>query len=380
MQLPLTTERHRSQKSCYSNSPQTVPIEPHNRHHAPRTGTSSMLHLPLQMLRVPLTRQVSSTRDICVLCATRQLATANAPSTHRRLLSSSSRILDAEAQLYKRDNAPAPAPARPLTQAERMRRALAASAPSPVAPPTTQRQPAQERRPSNRSGLFDGMGRDQRSAPGARRPGNEGRFEARPQRDRFRVNMDSRPAFDSPSFGSGHLRRRNEPQAEPVQAQQSQQTRQPARAVPSRGRLDQSELDKLLGNISGPSRPFQPLARNSNAQRKCFNCGSTGHMSSACPNKPTYRERPTAEQTAPSRPTTYQPPQSNQRTTMYRPAQAARESLADAANEWVSKRASKVQVEPQSYQAEGDWDSKRRDVEKERRRRRFEMDDEPTEV
>lgn len=224
------------------------------------------------------------------------------------------------------------------------------------------------------------MGRDQRSAPGLRRPGNEGRFEARPQRDRFRVNMDSRPAFDSPNFGSGHLRRRNEPQAEPVQTQQSQQTRQPARAVPSRGRLDQSELDKLLGNISGPSRPFQPLARNSNAQRKCFNCGSTGHMSSACPNKPTYRERPTAEQTAPSRPATYQPPQSNQRTTMYRPAQAARESLADAANEWVSKRASKVQVEPQSYQAEGDWDSKRRDVDKERRRRRFEMDDEPTEV
>ena len=65
---------------------------------------------------------------------------------------------------------------------------------------------------------------------------------------------------------------------------------------------------------------------------------------------------------------------------MYQPAQATPESLADAANEWVAKRGSKLEVEPGSYQQEDDWDAKRRDVEKERRRRRFEIDDEPTEV
>ncbi|KAJ4986866.1 translation initiation factor IF-2 [Stagonosporopsis vannaccii] len=325
--------------------------------------------------------RVSSTRDICVFCATRQLATATAPSAQRRFLNSSSRALDAEAQLYRSDNAPAPTPARPLTQAERMRRALAATAAPAAAPPNTQRQPTQERRPPNRNGLFDGIvGRDQRSASGARRLGNEGRFDSRSQRDRFRVNMDSRPSFDTPTFGSGHLRRRNEPPTEPARAQQGQQSRPPARTVPSRGKLDQSELDKLLGNTTGPSRPFQPLARNPNAQRKCFNCGSTGHMSSACPNKPTFRERPSAQQSAPGRSSTYQPPQRSQQTTMYQPAQATQESLADAANEWVSKRAPKIQVEPQSYQTEDDWDNKRRDVEKERRRRRFEMDDEPTET
>lgn len=263
--------------------------------------------------------------------------------------------------------------------------ALAASAAASAAPQPAQRHSPQDRRPPNRNGLFDGMGRDQRSTPGIRRVGNEGRFDARSQRDRFRVNMDSKPQFDSPTFGSGHLRRRNEPQAEPIQAQQVQQTRPPPRAAPSRGKLDQAELDKLLGNTSRPSRPFQPLARNSNAQKKCFNCGSTTHLSSACPDKPTFRERPAADRSAFSAPTTpgkttmYQPPQRSQ-PSRYQASQAEQESLADAANDWVSKRASKLQVEPQGYQAEQDRDSKRRDVDKDRRRRRFEVNDEPMEV
>jgi translation initiation factor IF-2 len=50
--------------------------------------------------------------------------------------------------------------------------------------------------------------------------------------------------------------------------------------------------------------------------------------------------------------------------------------LADAANEWVTKRGSKLEVEAQSYRAEEEWDNKRRDIEKERRRGRFELDDE----
>ncbi|KAJ8105329.1 hypothetical protein OPT61_g10244 [Boeremia exigua] len=328
--------------------------------------------------------RVSSTRDICVFCATRQLATANAPSTQRRYLNSSSRALDAEAQLHKKDDAPAPP--RPLTQAERMRRALAAAAP-PVAsqPPQaayispaqrmraalgsqeprsqylTPRQPAQERRAANRAALF------------------EARHDSKPpQRDRFRVNMDSKPQFDTPNFGSGRLRRNNEPFTEPAQARQGQQERTPARAARGRGMLDQSELDKLLGNTSRPSRPFQPLARNSNAQRKCFECGSTDHLSSACPNKPTFRARPNTKTSGPSRMTTYQPNRSSPR--MYQPTPTQSESLADAANEWVSKRGSKLQPEPQSQQVEDEWDNKRRDVDKERRRRRFDLGDEPTEV
>ena len=52
--------------------------------------------------------------------------------------------------------------------------------------------------------------------------------------------------------------------------------------------------------------------------------------------------------------------------------------MADAANEWVTKRGSKIEVEPQSYRAEEEWDNKRRDIEKERRRGRFEMEDEGT--
>ena len=265
-----------------------------------------------------------------------------------------------------------------MSPAQKMRATLGAQEPRSQSP--AQRQPAQDRRAPNRNGLLDGMGRDQRSAPTFQRVDNAARFDSSsPQRDRFRVNMDSKPRFDTPAFGSGHLRRRNEPQTGPAQTFQDQNTRLPVRATPSRGKLDQSELDKLLGNnTSRPSRPYQPLARNSNAQRKCFNCGSPDHMSAACPNKPTFRERANVQRSTPGGTTTYQPPQNN-RPTMYQPAKDTPESLADAANDWMSKRGSKLEVEPQSYQVEEEWDSKRRDVEKGRRRRRFEID-EPTEV
>lgn len=75
----------------------------------------------------------------------------------------------------------------------------------------------------------------------------------------------------------------------------------------------------------------------------------------------------------------YRPPQTDRRTT-YQPAQDTPETLADAANAWVSKRASRLEVEPQSYQAEEERDSKGRTIDRERRRNRFELDDEPTEV
>ncbi|KZM26728.1 translation initiation factor IF-2 [Ascochyta rabiei] len=355
--------------------------------------------------------RVSSTRDICIFCATRQIATANAPlpasSAQRRYLNTSSRVHQAEAQLYKSDDAPP----RPLTQAEQMRQALAAAQPAPSQSPpgghTTpaqrmreslgtqepawtqspmQRQPPQDRRTPNRGGLFDGFGRDQnrdRSAPTARRLGSDSRFDSRPpQRDRFRVNMDSKPQFDTPAFGPGHLRRRNEPQATPAQSSREELRRPPPRAVSSRGKLDQTELDELLGNEfsqSRPPRPYQPLARNPNAQRKCFNCGSPDHLSAACPNKPTFRERPDAQRYTTGGKVMYQPPQFN-RETSYQPQQAALDSLADAANEWVSKRGSKLEVEPRSYTVEEPRDNKARTIDRERRRSRFELDEEPMEV
>lgn len=253
-----------------------------------------------------------------------------------------------------------------MSPAQRMRAALGSQNSMPPRP--AQRQPAQDRRPPTRDGL----------AMSGRRDGfglSDGT-----SRNRFQVKMDSRPQFDTPAFGGGHLRRKNVPQAEQAQASQFQQTRPPIRAGPGRGKLDQSELDKLLGNVSSrPSRPFQPLARNSNAQRKCFNCGSTEHTSAACPNKPVFRERTDTQRPTSGGTTMYQPAQRGQ-STGYQSGQAEPESLADAANDWVSKRGSKLEVAPQSYQVEEQSDSRRRDTDKERRRRRFEIEDEPREV
>lgn len=272
-----------------------------------------------------------------------------------------------------------------VTPAQRMRASLGAQEPF-RAQSQTQRQSPLDRRASSRSGLFEGPGRDQsrdKSAAVARRVGNDGRFASRSlQRDRFKVSMDSKPQFDTPAFGSGHLRKRNEYQAGSTQLSQDEQKRPARHAAPIRGKLDQDELDKLLGNDtsqSRPSRPYQPLARNPNAQRKCFNCGSPDHLSAACPSKPTFRERPNSQRATTSGKTMYQPPQSDRRT-IFQPQQTTPESLADAANEWVSKRGSKLEVEPQSYQTEEEWDSKGRNIEKERRRNRFELDEEPTEV
>ncbi|KAF1362462.1 initiation factor 2 [Lizonia empirigonia] len=236
-----------------------------------------------------------------------------------------------------------------------------------------QRQPLQDRRAPSRGAPFEGLGRDQnrdRSVPMARKIGSESRFDSRPpQRDRFRVNMDSKPQFDTPAFGSGHLRRRNEPHVGSAPSLQDA-SRTPSRVVPSREKLDQDELDKLLGNTSSrsrPSRSYQPLGRNANAQRKCFNCGSPDHMSAACPNKPTFRERSNAPQSTTGG------------KTMYQPQQTAPESLVDAANEWVSKNGNKLEVEPQMYQVKEEWDNKGRIIEKEKRRSRFELE-EPQEV
>ncbi|KAG9192421.1 hypothetical protein G6011_11155 [Alternaria panax] len=334
--------------------------------------------------------RVSVTRDICIFCATRQLAVSNtlatsSNTTQRRELNSSSRApQSAEGVIYKDRNERD----EPLSQAQRMRQALAASA--PYAPPpqqqggymspaermraslTTQapsqphsqvsRQNQPERRAMNRGGVFDGPVRNQsrdRFGPGVRRNGmnDQGNDYRPPAQNRYTVNMDSRPQVNTPAFGSGHLRRRNEPP--PEHAPFGVDHRRPP---PQRKMLDQDEISKLLGSTPTKRKPYQPLARDMNAQRTCFHCGSKEHVSNTCPMKPTLRER--------------QPQQaSEQKTTTYTPPQRYSESISDAAEAWVQKSKGKLEIEP-STQVQMDEDNRRHnEVESERRRSRFAFDE-----
>ncbi|KAH7401427.1 hypothetical protein BKA66DRAFT_405173 [Pyrenochaeta sp. MPI-SDFR-AT-0127] len=257
----------------------------------------------------------------------------------------------------------------------------------------------------NRGGLFDGSGRNQsrdRFAPMGRRDGNTDRYadsRSSPQ-NRYKVNMDSRPPVHTPAFGSGHLRRRNEPQPDRVQVELADRRPHPvSRPPPRRSMLDQDEIAKLLGNASSTSnrtpKPFQTFTRDSNAQRKCWHCGSIDHMSAVCPTKPTLRGQRTEQRSEQSI-----EQQAEQRKVMYRPAQplhnqaqspryepsqrfGARplrneESVADAAANWVQKKAGSLEFEQPSQVRDAE-DSRRRNVDQDRRRNRFEFD-EPMEV
>ncbi|KAF2851169.1 translation initiation factor-like protein IF-2 [Plenodomus tracheiphilus IPT5] len=328
--------------------------------------------------------RASSTRDICIFCATRQLATVplstSSSSTQQRHFNSSSRSPDsAEGVLYK----DATSPLQPMSQAARMRQALAASAAKapPAQPPggymspaqrmraslasqapqqnslQSSRQPPPDRGSMNRGGVVGGPGRNQsrdRFAPIAKRGGISGV-------DRYRVNMDARPQVDTPAFSSGHLRQRNEPQPFTANEQRGPAVTRP----PPRGRtmLDQDEIAKLLGNTGTRTpKPFRPLARESNAQRKCFHCGSVDHLSHACPVKPTLRKQlpfSQPESRAPS---------------MYRPPQRQEASIADAAEAWASKT-KYMEVEPASQsQAQVEGDDRRRMLD-DRRRKKFDFDE-----
>jgi translation initiation factor IF-2 len=249
-----------------------------------------------------------------------------------------------------------------MTPAQRMRAALAAQAPQQ---PPPQRQPAPpERRPPNRGGLFDGPvrshNRDKLSPP-TRRIGASDRtttYVPPVSQNRYRVNMDSKPDFDTPAFASDHLRRRNDAPPERAQFGVGQERRPPTtRKSPRRSMLDQDELSKLLGHSADerPARPYQPLGRDSRAQRKCFHCGATDHLSHSCPSKPMLRDQ------LPSR------------------GQQRGESIADAAQQWRSTAGASLEVEgAPSVQEEAD--RRARDVGQGRRRSsRFEVD-EPDEV
>lgn len=180
-----------------------------------------------------------------------------------------------------------------MSQAQRMRASSGQQAPHQYQSQAQRQQPF-DRRPSNRGGMYDDPGRNQsrdRSAPIARRVTSaDGYSTFRPSpsatpvpQGRYRVNMDSTPQVDSPAFGAGQLRRRNEsqsrsqPQSERASFEPREQRPQQVWRPPPK-RMDHDEISKLLGNTasSGATRTYQPLSRdvNANTQRKCWHCGS----------------------------------------------------------------------------------------------------------
>lgn len=255
-----------------------------------------------------------------------------------------------------------------MSPAERMRASLSTQRPQQSHAQVPRQNPL-ERRPMNRGTASDGHGRNQskdRFAPAARRMGGSDRNEYRNvQQSRYTVNMDSKPQVNTPAFGPGHLRRRNEQHhGSTALASENHRMPQTSRAQPQRRMLDQDEISKLLGDASTARspKPYQPLARNANAQRNCWHCGSKEHMSNACPVKPTLREKPQHQRT-------------EQGTTTYRPPQGYKESISDAAEAWAQNSKGRLEIEPPSLpQMEKDT-RRRHETESERRRSRFEFDE-----
>ncbi|KAL5429264.1 hypothetical protein PMIN07_010631 [Paraphaeosphaeria minitans] len=370
--------------------------------------------------------RVSSTRDMCIFCATRQLAAADALAVSpglsqlRHLNSSSRAPQHAEGTIFKDEAAPPPAPKRMLSQAERMQQLLRARAPVPPPPPPPtpppnrmrmnpavprdngraplrssmplprlqyqqrqpmppqsqyqQRQPMppqsqQQRqpmsppsgqpmgqRPPHRSSMPNGPARnhqDPRQGPGySYKPRLQGQGY---QNTRYNVNMELRaaPTVELPAFGTGQLRKRNEPQnltpGRPLAGAPISQ------AAPRPPKLSQAELEELLGNSrAGGSRPRMPLAQRGNpVARACMHCGNTDHDSSLCPDQPVPR-RP-----APTRASfsDHSKPQAD---------------LTDAAADFARKHSSKFESE----QVALNYNEERRRGGKKSRRSRDEEEDE----
>ncbi|KAK7193054.1 hypothetical protein DPSP01_007602 [Paraphaeosphaeria sporulosa] len=360
--------------------------------------------------------RVSSTRDICIFCATRQLAAADALAaspgvSQRRHLNSSSRAPQhAEGTVFKDEAVPAPpAPKRMLSQAERMQQLLRARAPAPPPPPPTpppnrmrmnstmprdngrssfqssmpsprsqyqqrqplpppsqyqQRQPLSpqpgqpmDQRPPYRSSMLKGPARNHqapRQGPGYRsNPKSEGQGY---QNTRYNVNMDSRaaPAVDLPAFGTGQLRKKNDSQnLASARAPASAPISQPASRPP---KLSQSELEELLGGNSraGGSRPRTPLVQRGNTVTKaCMHCGNTDHDSSLCPDQPVLRRPAPARAQLPN----------------YSTQQA---DLTDAAADFARKHSSKFESEQVALNSN---EERRRGGRKSRRSRDEEEDE-----
>jgi translation initiation factor IF-2 len=161
--------------------------------------------------------------------------------------------------------------------------------------------------------------------------------------------MESRPQVDMPSFGADQLRRRNDTQ--PGRAQLGVEEERPVRPRPQRKMLDQDELAKLLGHPTDgrSTKPFQPL--QANTLRKCWHCGSSQHLSTHCPSKPTLRDR------TPPRPQ----PQ----------PQLAPTETADALPSWKRQDIEVEAPSPVRQEPETDWRGRSQGMD--RRRDKFDM-------
>jgi translation initiation factor IF-2 len=122
---------------------------------------------------------------------------------------------------------------------------------------------------------------------------------------------------------------------------------------PVRKMLDEDELAKLLGRPrdQAGSKPFQPLARDSQFQRKCFHCGSESHPTHVCPEKPTLRERP--QQRRDQQP----------------------ETIADAAQQWGKTTGATMEISarPPTIQEEADRRARDMGTQTDRLRSKFDI-------
>lgn len=198
--------------------------------------------------------------------------------------------------------------------------------PSESGQPTGQRPPFRSSMPNGPA-----YNRDHRQGPGsvsAPRPEGRGYLSGR-----YNINMDSQaaPSVPSPAFGTGQLRKRNEPRKSmfgrpPVDTPFS-------RPAPRPPKLSSAELEELLGDNSrvGSSRPRTPLAQRGNPITKaCMHCGNTDHDSSLCPDQPLLR-RPTASRSQfPDQIAGFSPHRGN---------------LTDAAADFARKHSSKLESE-----------------------------------
>jgi translation initiation factor IF-2 len=110
--------------------------------------------------------------------------------------------------------------------------------------------------------------------------------------------MDSGPPIrNTPSFDAGQLRRRTDPLQDRSSISATSSQTQPPAPRPPPTKLDQSELDALLGNNSQASkRPYTPLNRRVNSRTQCMHCGKQGHSSLDCPSKPAVRQQVAPDQ------------------------------------------------------------------------------------
>ncbi|KAF2470293.1 initiation factor 2 [Lindgomyces ingoldianus] len=317
--------------------------------------------------------RVSSTRDVCIFCTTRQFTvdginyiplTTFPARSQRRHLNSSSKAPQyaAEGQVFREE------PQR-MTQAERMRQQMMANprytasrqqttyvSPAERARAALQAaHPARVQAQSQRQGLQDQFPRAPVNMVRRVIPGGD------PLRNtRYRVNMDSRgpPVSSTPEFGSvGHLRRRNNPQAKTAwNAAPSRELPQPMSTQPTKRKWAQGDLEQMLGaNSNLPRRELPrshiPLTRKMSTPMKCFHCGQQGHRTQDCLLKPVVRQP--------------------------EPAQQREGALADAAEAWIRKQRTRSDEPLSAEQARYEEEGRRRDTSmSDRRRSRFVMEDE----